>query len=578
MMHNFIKNFNHIFLRREKIFFFLIFIGIFLVTGLDVISFTVIIPIFNFIFLDKNIEFGFININNFNNNINLKIAFLIIFLFVFISKNFFIIIYNYFFINFIKKINSRITHDLFNKFLNQEYIFFLKKNSENFIQKVTNDISSLNTVMISAINFLIEIVFVFGISILLIIINYKIFFFLFIIFSISAFLYIKNFKKKLDQWGNDYRDSTGNINNLIISAIEGFKDIIIYNLRPNFFAKFNYNVDKNYHSLSRINFLNNVQKYWLEAVAITAMTLALFYFIIYQNSIISLISIFALFVLATFRLLISINRSILYWQTIKFHYPSFLSLSKSLREFDNNIQPMTNQNLKFKNFIEFTDVSFSYSNAKNNKILHKVNLKINKGECIGIFGVNGSGKTTFLNLLSGFIKPSTGSIKFDNKYEIYDNRDQWIKNISYVQQKIFLIDSTIKNNIILTDTKNFDRNKYNKILDLLNLKFYFRELKNDLDFEVGNNGINLSGGQKQLIALARALYKDAEIIVFDEPTAAFDSSKVELFKDILQNLYKKKTIFMVTHNTNYFLNTFDKIFEFKSGNINSKSTDNYLIN
>jgi ABC-type multidrug transport system fused ATPase/permease subunit len=578
MMHNFIKNFNHIFLRREKIFFFLIFIGIFLVTGLDVISFTVIIPIFNFIFLDKNIEFGFININNFNNNINLKIAFLIIFLFVFISKNFFIIIYNYFFINFIKKINSRITHDLFNKFLNQDYIFFLKKNSENFIQKVTNDISSLNTVMISAINFLIEIVFVFGISILLIIINYKIFFFLFIIFSISAFFYIKNFKKKLDQWGNDYRDSTGNINNLIISAIEGFKDIIIYNLRPNFFAKFNYNVDKNYHSLSRINFLNNVQKYWLEAVAITAMTLALFYFIIYQNSIISLISIFALFVLATFRLLISINRSILYWQTIKFHYPSFLSLSKSLREFDNNIQPMTNQNLKFKNFIEFTDVSFSYSNEKNNKILHKVNLKINKGECIGIFGVNGSGKTTFLNLLSGFIKPSTGSIKFDNKYEIYDNRDQWIKNISYVQQKIFLIDSTIKNNIILTDTKNFDRNKYNKILDLLNLKFYFRELKNDLDFEVGNNGINLSGGQKQLIALARALYKDAEIIVFDEPTAAFDSSKVELFKDILQNLYKKKTIFMVTHNTNYFLNTFDKIFEFKSGNINSKSTDNYLIN
>lgn len=576
-MYNFIENFKYIFLRREKIFFLLIFIGIFVVTGLDVISFTIIIPIFNFIFLDKNIEFGIINIKNFNDNINLKIIFLIIFLFVFISKNLLIIIYNYFFIKFIKQTNNRITNNLFNKFLNQEYNFFLKKNSENFIQKVTSDISSLNTVMISTINFLIEIVFVFGISILLIIINYKIFIFLFVIFSTSAFLYIKNFKKKLDQWGSDYRDSTGNINNLITSAVEGFKDIIIYNLRPNFFAKFNYNVDKNNHSLSRVNFLNNVQKYWLEAVAITAMTLALFYFIIFQNSIISFISIFALFVLATFRLLISINRSILYWQSIKFHYPSFLSLSKSFREFEMNIQPISNKILRFEDYIEFADVSYSYSNLNNNKILHKVNLKIKKGECIGIFGINGSGKTTFLNLLSGFIKPSTGSIKFDNKYEIYDNRDQWIKNISYVQQKIFLIDTTIKNNIILTDPKNFDYNKYNKILDLLNLKFYFNGLKNNLDFQVGNNGINLSGGQKQLISLARALYKDSEIIIFDEPTAAFDSLKVELFKDVLQNLYKNKTVFMVTHNTNYFLNTFDRIFEFKSGNIISKSIDSHSV-
>jgi ABC-type multidrug transport system fused ATPase/permease subunit len=160
-MYNFIENFKYIFLRREKFFFFLIFIGIFVVTGLDVISFTIIIPIFNFIFLDKNIEFGFINIKNFNDNINLKIIFLIIFLFVFISKNLLIIIYNYFFIKFIKQTNNRITLNLFNKFLNQEYNFFLKKNSENFIQKVTNDISSLNTVMISTINFLIEIVFEF---------------------------------------------------------------------------------------------------------------------------------------------------------------------------------------------------------------------------------------------------------------------------------------------------------------------------------------------------------------------------------------------------------------------------------
>jgi ABC-type multidrug transport system fused ATPase/permease subunit len=560
------KNIDLIFTKKEKLFLWLIFFGVLVVTILDVVSFATIIPVFDIIFLNKIPKIYFTNLNL--NDTNLKILVLLIFILIFIIKNIFIIWFNFFFINFFQKTNTRISTDLFILFLNQEYKLFVKNSSESFLQKVTSDVDNLNSFLISFINFFIEVIFILGISILLINTNSKIFLFCFFIFFIVLAIYVNFFQKKIKRWSYNYRESLGSTQNLVFEGLKGFKDLIIYNLKYNFAHNFNVNVKSTNYSKARINFLNNVQKYWLEIVGISAMTLALFYFMLTNFEIAKLVPIFALFTLVMFRLLSSLSRIILHGQSLRFYYPSFKAIAQEIDNLSLKKKSETDNEFSFKDSIELKNVSFFYSDSKN-KIINNSNLRIKKGDSICIIGNNGSGKTTLLNLISGLLEPTIGQIIIDDKYNLYPNRESWSKNLSYVQQNIFLLDSTIKHNIILTSEDKIDNSRFNKVLNILKLHDHFINLPSQLNTKVGNDGISLSGGQKQLISLARALYKDSDVIILDEPTSALDSIKVELFKEILLLLKGIKTIFMVTHNKDSFLDCFDFIVELKSGKLNN---------
>jgi len=309
-----------------------------------------------------------------------------------------------------------------------------------------------------------------------------------------------------------------------------------------------------------------VQKYWLEIVGLISISIALIYFIFVDFEITKLVPVLGLFVLAFFRLLSSFSRIIIHGQNIKFLYPAFDALALNFKELSNNIRTNLEYQIPFYKSIELINVSFSYPINKVN-ILDDINLKINKGESICIIGKNGSGKSTFLNLVSGLLQSTKGSIIVDGKDDLFTNRNSWIKNLCYVQQNIFLTNSTIKNNIVLNEEKKIDALKFNKIEHLLKLDLFFNELPEKLNTKTGNDGINLSGGQKQIISLARALYKDSNILIFDEPTAALDETKTKLFKEVILSLKGKKTIFMVTHDKSNFENCFDKILNFESGKI-----------
>ena len=140
----------------------------------------------------------------------------------------------------------------------------------------------------------------------------------------------------------------------------------------------------------------------------------------------------------------------------------------------------------------------------------------------------------------------------------------WSKNISYVQQNIFLLNTSIKNNIIL-DEKEFDEKKFEKITSLLDLNLFFSNLTNGINSIVGSDGITLSGGQKQIISIARALYKDSDIIIFDEPNSALDEEKSVLLSEVIKIVNLNKTIIVVTHDLNSFKGCFNKIFSIKNG-------------
>jgi ABC-type multidrug transport system fused ATPase/permease subunit len=561
---NFFRELKYILQTKEINLFYIILFSLLLVTFLDAISFATIIPVANYIFFEKPLNIPFLK-NNTILGLNNKFIILFIFVLIFTIKNFIVIIFNFYIVNFLKKINNRISSKVFFLFLDQEYNFFLKNQSKDLFQRILRDLNLLNIFFLALATLFSEIIFFFSISCVLIFINFKIFFFVFFGFSIFILLYMQVFKKRLTHWSYQSRHSSSNLSNLTIQGFVGFKDIIIYNLKNNFHAKFDHHKNAFNHYDARIAFLNNVQRYLFEIVGIFIMWFALSYLIFFGVEIVQLVPTLGLFVIVIFRILSSLNRIVNNFQNIKFYYPSFEAIVKECKKVEHLRKVELDINFNFKNYIEFTNVSFGYSKSQN--ILNKVNLRIYKNQCVGIYGKNGSGKTTFLNLVSGLLQSSEGKITIDGKYNLCENRETWFKNISYVQQEIFLLDESIRYNITFQNELVHNQSRLNEVIKILNLDKYFDFLPNKLSTQVGPNGMSLSGGQKQIISIARALYKDSSIFIFDEPTSALDANNSLLIENLIRTLKNNKTIILITHEKTLFADLFDINLKVDSGNV-----------
>ena len=224
------------------------------------------------------------------------------------------------------------------------------------------------------------------------------------------------------------------------------------------------------------------------------------------------------------------------------------------------------------NNINFENVSFSYSTRKK-KILNNINIEIKKGDKIGVIGKTGSGKSTFLNLFTGLLEPEDGKIKV-NQTEIKNSLSSWQKLIGYVPQNVSIIDESVLFNISLEEDYNkIDLKKVDEVLKSVDLYDYIYSLPKKVHELAGEYGKNFSGGQCQRLGIARALYRNPEIIVLDESTNALDTETEEQIINYINNIKRDKIIILVAHRKTALKNC-DKIIKIENGNlleVNNKS-------
>jgi len=195
--------------------------------------------------------------------------------------------------------------------------------------------------------------------------------------------------------------------------------------------------------------------------------------------------------------------------------------------------------------VVFRDINFS---RDSHIILDNFYLEVNKGDFIGISGPSGRGKTTFINLLLGFLTQGSGDILINGVSATATKRQHYWKDIAYVQQRPFLIHDTILTNITFGDGDN-NEDKLNEIIQAVGLNEFINQFPEGLNKIITENGKNISGGQRQRIAIARALYKDANLIILDEPFSELDRISEQHIFMYLEELSKKgKMILMITHN------------------------------
>ena len=244
-------------------------------------------------------------------------------------------------------------------------------------------------------------------------------------------------------------------------------------------------------------------------------------------------------------------------------------------------EPLTHKHLKYKSMffeksIELKNVSFRYA-SNNETVLFDVNLSFLKGSKIAFVGPTGGGKSTVIDLIMGLLKPSEGKIIIDGEVLNSDYCDKWQSQIAHVPQKIHLMDATIAENVALgipTDQINHkllkDVIKQSQLFDFIN------NSSNGYNSKVGESGKALSGGQIQRIGIARALYKQANVLVFDEATSALDTMTEQKVMSSISQSNKDITIILVTHRLSTVKDC-DIIFELESGRIIAQGSYNQLL-
>ena len=210
------------------------------------------------------------------------------------------------------------------------------------------------------------------------------------------------------------------------------------------------------------------------------------------------------------------------------------------------------------------DISYEYS--QGSRVLNNVSVLLEKNKIIGLTGASGSGKTTLMDILSGLLDLQEGKIIVDGLELNSREHRNFTSVIGYVPQETFLMDDSIINNIILEKKQNIDQNKIENVCKKLGLYDFIMNLPENFKYSVGENAIRFSGGQKQRLGIARALYRDSQVLIFDEPTSSLDKYNEEKFMRLIKELSKDVTIIIISHSMN-LKNIFDKTYFFSKGKL-----------
>lgn len=482
---------------------------------------------------------------------------------VYTIKSFFLIYLTYKQNRFLSNITSFISESLFSRYLFQPYSFFLNENVSRLSKNIQVEVNYFSIFLKSLIILFVEGGLVFSILLTLIIIEPTGAIILGVLFSLLSLLFNLLTKNKLKYYGTLRQELDSITSKIVLETFEGIKTVKVKNI-SNYYSKEFKNIS---YQKARVNSnqltLSMLPRYYFELVSIFCLV----GFIIILTSLgrdsSSLLATLSIFVAAVFRVIPSLNRIIASLQSTKFYNSSVNIIYNELNFLKNPINEIENE-INFKKNISIQNLEFKYNN-KN--ILKNIFLKINKNETIGIIGESGSGKSTLVDLIIGIHNPSKGEILVDGNNILF-SKHSWFSKIGYVNQDVFLIDDSIKNNITLGDS--FDQisvEKINQAIEQSELVKFINGLKDGIQTKVGDKGIQLSGGQKQRLGIARALYRNPEVLIFDEATSALDLKTEHKILNTIKNLSKNKTIIIVSHRPNT-LDFCDKVYEIKNTKCN----------
>lgn len=520
-------------------------------------------------FIENNLYLTSIKENLSINSNQLIIIILGTILFIFIIKNTLSVLFIKWQQNFLNFFDVYISDTLFTYYINQPYEQYIKNNSSIYVRNLTVEISNFKGALQQLMTLISEGVILISICGALVFLNPIASLIIFcILLLVCSFYFIGPIDSFLKKSSKERLFFSSKYTKFLIQGLASVKEIRVYQSENE--ARFeHYNSKKKVNDLTRhLVVLNAIPKNLFEVITFLLLSSYIAYYALNDKNFLDIIPTIGVYLAAAYKVLPSIVKILTSINTLKFLGASIDHIHQELKN-----AKKTNNTIEEKNIIkdfkdlEFKNVSFKYLNTQK-YILKNTSLKIKKGEIVGLRGESGSGKSTLINLMLGLLEPNNGEILVNGK-NLKRHNNNWLKMLSYVPQNVFITDSNIFKNVGFgKKISEINKTKVTGLLKKLNI---FKDIKlKGLNRNLGERGNFFSGGQVQRIVFARALYKDPDIIFFDEATNGLDKKNEKNIFKLLMKLKDKKTLIISSHNQD-LLNICDYIIDLDKGKISKRT-------
>lgn len=479
----------------------------------------------------------------------------------------------YFQMKTVHLIGQNISTQMYRKVLYQPYNFHVNANNNELITTISVKSDLLIKQLILPISYLINAIFLIGMILsALFFINYKI-----ALSSISffgaVFLFLSFLqKKRVKVVSENISTSSTVIIKTIKESLSGIREVIIDNTFDNAIQTFDTHNNKFKMSQATSLFFAQSPRPFVEGLGIIFISsLGL---ILTRSSGFSpeIFGVLAAFTIGAQKMLPAAQNaygSLVNLKTFKQSFGDIIDILQLSNESKKYNKSLSNSKINFEDQISIDSGYFRY-NFEQDFILKNINFSVKRGDFIGIIGETGSGKSTFVDVLMGLMILESGSYKIDDKVIKSEDINSLHNIISHVPQSIFLFDTTVYNNITISASSLVSEERLRKVTEVAELTGVIGRLERGFNTSTGDQGILLSGGEKQRIGIARALYKESSILILDEATSALDFSTEIKILDNIKDFYRDKTIIMISHR-NETLKKCDKVFKVSNGTIKSIS-------
>ena len=575
-----IKKINYVLDRRQKINLCILLVIIFIGAFVELLGVSAIMPLINVAMNPETIDekWYFVLIRKYTGitDANQMILFLAVLLIViYILKNVYVMVMYSLQYRFVFNNQQRLSVRMMKSYMQQDYLFHVSKNVAEFQRNITSDVNGFFTIVLNVLQFLAE----FSVSAILVI-------FLFIqdwvstvAVAVLVFLFLGFFtiffRKVLVKIGEQSRQANVLVTKWLFQAFSGIKEIKVANKESFFISNYN----RHYKDCVRVqrqqSILTYLPKPVMETVCICSLMLAMIIKIaVVKSDIVSFVTTLSVFAVAAFRMLPSFNKITGYISGMMFNKPAIDSVYRDLKEIEQLMEQKTAEHedtikVMLHSSIRLNNVSFRYPES-DKWILKNASLEITKNTSVALIGASGAGKTTAADLMLGILQPPEGTVTIDGT-DLRKCMKSWHEDIGYIPQVIYLMDDNIRANIAFgIPDAEIDDDTIQKALREAQLDQFVNSLPNGLDTLIGDRGVKLSGGQRQRIGIARALYRNPNVLVLDEATSALDSDTEKEVMEAIDGLHGTRTLIVIAHRLST-IKKCDKIFEVGGGGFIERS-------
>ncbi len=364
---------------------------------------------------------------------------------------------------------------------------------------------------------------------------------------------------------------------IVSEAFNAAKEIKVGSLEKAFLDRFSIPAKTLAKHSAVAGSISQLPRFALETIAFGGMLLLILFLmakdIIFTNA----LPLIALYAFAGYRLIPALQNMYASFAQLRFVTPSLKSIHDDYKNLDFKVIKENKNNLVLSNSITLKDLYYQYPNTSRTTI-SDMNLVIPAFSTVGIVGSTGSGKTTIVDIILGLLKAQKGTLNVDDKVIDHNNNVDWQKSIGYVPQEIFIADDTLAANIAFgIDKEDINQEQVQKASKIANIHdFVVRELPDKYQTTVGERGVRLSGGERQRLGIARALYRNPQVLILDEATSALDNLTEEMVMKEIHKISNSKTIIMIAHRLST-VKKCDIIFFLERGKLKAQGTYDELI-